>query len=83
MPKDVRGIVATEINDAAMSERKDMATLATTLRGDSSKKGLAFNGVDTSAFRDALRSAGFYREWRAKYGEALWMMLERTTGKMT
>lgn len=83
LPEDLRKIIAIAINDAAMAERKDMATLATSLRGDLSKKGLIFNEPDVAAFREALRTAGFYNEWRAKYGEELWTTLERTTGKLT
>ncbi len=41
---------------------------------------MAFNDVDTAPFRDALKRAGFYAEWRGKYGEDAWKVLEAAGG---
>ena len=45
-------------------------------------KGMAFNQPDAAAFRDQLRKAGFYSEWKAKYGDEAWALLERSAGKL-
>ena len=45
-------------------------------------KGLAFNYPDTKSFRDALSKAGFYKEWRAKFGEEAMAKLEKYSGKL-
>ena len=63
-----------------MDERADLATLNTSLRKDLEAKGMAFNDVDKAAFRERLRQAGFYKEWRERYGEANWKLLEKSTG---
>ena len=43
---------------------------------------MAFNQPDGAAFRDQLRKAGFYAEWKGKYGEDAWAILERSVGKL-
>ena len=32
---------------------------------------------DLAPFREKLRSAGFYSEWKGKYGEEAWAILEK------
>jgi hypothetical protein len=34
-------------------------------------------------FRDKLRSAGFYAEWKGKYGDQAWDLLEKAVGKLS
>ena len=46
-------------------------------------KGLVFNRPDPAPFRDKLRSAGFYTEWKAKYGDEAWALLEKSVGKLS
>ena len=46
-------------------------------------KGLAFNQPDVAPFREKLRSAGFYAEWKGKYGDQAWELLEKSVGKLS
>jgi tripartite ATP-independent transporter DctP family solute receptor len=82
LPEDVRGIVAKNINTAGLKEREDVAELNATLQKSLAAKGLVFNQPDPAPFRDKLRAAGFYSEWRAKYGDEAWGILEKSTGKL-
>jgi len=82
LPPDIQDVVAKHINAAALSERADIAALTTGLRGDLSEKGLKFNNVDAAGFRDKLKSAGFYSDWKAKYGETAWGTLEASVGSL-
>ncbi len=82
LPADIQAVVAKHINAAAVAERADVAALTTTLQADLTAKGMAFNDVDTAAFRDKLKSAGFYKEWKGKYGDAAWAMLESSVGTL-
>ncbi|MDB5549762.1 MAG: dicarboxylate transporter, DctP subunit [Tardiphaga sp.] len=82
IPADVRDIVAKNINAAAMKERGDTAALNATVRQDLSAKGLVFNQPEVTPFREKLRSAGFYSEWKGKYGEQAWALLEKSVGKL-
>src|SRR6202171_1282210 len=83
IPEDVRTIVARNINAAAVKERGDTAKLNANLRGELEGKGLAFNQPDVTPFREKLRSAGFYSEWKAKYGDQAWALLEKSVGKLS
>ena len=82
LPEDVRGIVARHINAAGLKERDDVAKLNATLQQDLAAKGLAFNRPDPAPFRDKLRAAGFYTEWKGKYGDEAWSLLEKSAGKL-
>jgi TRAP-type transport system periplasmic protein len=82
LPDDVRGIVAKNINAAGLKERDDVAKLNANLQQDLAVKGLVFNKPDPAPFRDKLRSAGFYTEWKAKYGDEAWGLLEKSVGKL-
>ena len=82
LPADLQAIVAKNINAAGMKERADVAELNAGLQKELAGKGMAFNQPDPAAFRDQLRKAGFYGEWKGKYGDEAWALLERTTGKL-
>src|ERR1700750_1636829 len=83
IPEDVRTIVAKNINAAAVKEREDTAKLNANLRGELESKGLVFNQPDVAPFREKLRSAGFYSEWKGKYGDQDWALLEKSVGKLS
>jgi TRAP-type transport system periplasmic protein len=83
LPEDVRAIVAKNINAAALNERVDTAKLNATVREELAGKGLVFNQPDVAPFREKLRSAGFYAEWKGKYGDAAWALLEKSVGKLS
>jgi len=83
IPEDVRAIVARNINAAAVKERVDTAKLNGNLRGELESKGLVFNQPEVAPFREKLRSAGFYAEWKGKYGEQAWEILEKSVGKLS
>ena len=83
LPADVQAVVAREYSAAAFAERADLAQLNISAQGDLEKQGLTFNDVDAAAFRDALKQAGFYKEWRAKYGEEAWHVLEESVGTVS
>lgn len=82
LPDDVRGIVAKHINAAGLKERDDVAKLNATLQQELAAKGLVFNRPDPAPFRDKLRAAGFYTEWKGKYGDEAWSLLEKSVGKL-
>lgn len=83
LPEDLRGIVSKEFDQAATDERADIAKLAVSLRSALSDKGIQFNEVDRSSFRNVLRGTSFYPDWRAKYGDEAWKLLEDSVGALT
>jgi tripartite ATP-independent transporter DctP family solute receptor len=80
MPEDAREIVARNINEAAVKEREDVAALNATLRGELEANGMEVNDADAASFREKLTEAGFYAEWKGKYGEEAWAILEKAVG---
>ena len=83
LPDDVRAVVAKNINAAGVKEREDVAKLNAGLQQELTGKGLTFNQPDTAPFREKLRSAGFYAEWKGKYGDQAWALLEKSVGKLS
>ncbi|WP_398482329.1 TRAP transporter substrate-binding protein [Tardiphaga sp.] len=82
LPANLREIVAKNINAAAVKEREDTAKLNATVREELLAKGLIFNQPTVEPFRNKLRSAGFYAEWKGKYGDQAWSLLEKSVGKL-
>jgi tripartite ATP-independent transporter DctP family solute receptor len=83
LPPDIRTIVEKNVNEAALKARADTEKLNATVREDLTAKGLVFNQPDLAAFRDKLRGAGFYSEWKTKYGDEAWSILEKSVGKLS
>jgi tripartite ATP-independent transporter DctP family solute receptor len=83
LPPEVRSVVEKNVNAAALNARADTEKLNASVREDLAAKGLMFNQPDLAPFRDKLRSAGFYSEWKGKYGEEGWSILEKSVGKLS
>ena len=64
----LREIAAKHLNAAAIAQRADMELLNATLQKDLAAKGMVFNTPAPEPFRQKLRSAGFYSEWKSKFG---------------
>ena len=82
LPPESQEIVAREVNRSALEQRADIAALNQVLRGKLATGGLAFNDIDPAPFRDTLSKAGFYKEWRGKYGDEAWAILESQVGSL-
>ncbi len=80
LPKDVQAAIQTHFNAAAVLQREDIAKANATVEKALIDKGMQVSTVDTAAFRTKLQSAGFYKEWRGKFGEDAWKLIEKVTG---
>jgi tripartite ATP-independent transporter DctP family solute receptor len=83
LPDDLRTMVAWHLNQAAIDQRADLAGLNTSLRTKLAANGMQFNDVDKDQFRARLRQAGFYTEWRDRYGAESWSLLEKYAGNLS
>ncbi|MCA0245450.1 MAG: TRAP transporter substrate-binding protein [Proteobacteria bacterium] len=83
LPENLRTVVAKHVNAAGLKEREDVAQLNAGLQKELTDKGMVINQPKAEAFRDKLRSAGFYAEWKGKYGDEAWSVLEKYTGKLS
>ena len=82
LPNDLRAIVAKNINAAGIKERADVAALNASVQKELSEKGLIFNQPKSDSFRDKMKKAGFYSDWKTKFGDEAWAVLEHATGKL-
>ncbi len=82
LPADVRDIAARNLDAAAMEQRAMLAEQAKSVRSKLEGFGMVFNTPDANAFRDVLKQRGFYTEWKAKFGDDAWSLLEKYTGRL-
>jgi len=83
LPEDLRRTVSQEFDRSGTDQRADVAKLSLSLRESLAAKGISFVDVDRARFREALGRTSFYRDWKAKYGDAAWAHLEDVSGKLT
>ena len=83
LPKEMQEIVTRNINRAALEEREDVRQLNQSMQGELTRRGMVFNPTDTEKFRATLRSAGFYADWKQKYGPQAWAALEKQVGSLS
>ncbi|MDR3438383.1 TRAP transporter substrate-binding protein [Telmatospirillum sp.] len=82
LPEDIQTLVARAINEAGVQQRQDIAKLNDTVQGDLQGLGMVFNKPDPQPFREALRKAGFYAQWKEKFGADAWGLLEKYVGQL-
>jgi tripartite ATP-independent transporter DctP family solute receptor len=83
LPANLREIVEAEFNASALAERDDLAKMSNTVADTLKGKGLQFVETDAVAFRGALKKAGFYEEWKGKFGAEAWGVLEKAVGSLS
>ena len=80
LPAGIARIVMAQFNDAALLQRADVAALNGGMQSRLEAAGMVFNPVDPEPFRRVLQDIGFYKDWRARYGEAAWKVLDDAVG---
>jgi len=83
LPPDIQQIVQREYNRSAEDERADLAKLDVSVGADLKEKGLEVVEVEKEPFREALKKAGFYADWKKKFGEQAWSSLESNVGALS
>jgi tripartite ATP-independent transporter DctP family solute receptor len=82
LPADLQAIVRKNFNECGRLQNDDVMKLNDGVKGELVAKGMVINDCTPDSFRDQLRAAGFYSEWRAKMGDEAWTLLERYVGKI-
>lgn len=82
LPADLKEIVQRELARSGQEERADVVRLSDTLRKTLTDKGMTIHDVDRAKFRDALKTTSYYKDWKAKFGDEAWHVLETTTGSL-
>jgi tripartite ATP-independent transporter DctP family solute receptor len=81
LPDDLKVIIERAFNESGLQQREDVARLNATLESDLAAKGMVINKTEPDSFRDQLQKSGFYKEWKAKFGDETWALLEESAGK--
>ena len=82
LPADLRTIVSNAINDAGLKQREDIKTFNATVQADLQRNGMKFTTPSPDSFRAKLRDSGFYGEWKGRFGDEAWALLEGAVGKL-
>lgn len=82
LPDNLKNIISSSLNDAALGQRADMAKEAADARSVLEKAGVVFNTVDQDSFRTALRKSGYYEEARKQVSADGWKALEAAVGRL-
>lgn len=82
LPSDLQTLVQREFSKSADDERADIAALSQSLRADLAAKGFTFIDVDKSTFRAVLAKSSFYKDWRGRFGEEAWTILQSNVGEL-
>lgn len=83
LPPRLRDIVEGEFDRSCQDERDDLVRLSPNLRGDLVDLGMEINPVDTASFQRVLQQSGFYAEWKGKFGDTAWRLLEASAGDLS
>ncbi|MCO5396735.1 TRAP transporter substrate-binding protein [Ralstonia soli] len=82
LPPEVQSVVRKHLNDAAVAERKDLAKLNVSSQEQLIAKGMHFTTPKTADFKEKLRAAGYYAQWKNKFPAAGWAQLESVVGQL-
>ena len=82
LPPDGQAIVARTFEAGAVAKRAETAKLNDSVADELTAKGMVINKPDLAPFRAALIKAGFYPEWKAKFGAEAWAVLEKYSGPL-
>jgi tripartite ATP-independent transporter DctP family solute receptor len=81
LPDNLKEIVERAFNEAGLQQRDDVRKLNETLEAELTSKGMTFNKSEPDSFRAQLQKASFYKEWKTKFGDEAWGLLEQSAGK--
>jgi tripartite ATP-independent transporter DctP family solute receptor len=82
LPDKLKEIVARNFNEQAMQQRLHVSHLVEAQIKELQSKGMSFSKPDISSFKAQLRNSGFYTNWKQKFGNEAWAMLEKYAGQL-
>ena len=83
LPDDIRTVISKNLDRSALDHRADVVRTEASLVQELSAKGMEVIEVDQKPFRATLETAGFYSEWKKRFGPELWSLLEQYTGSIS
>lgn len=83
LPDPLRQLAEARFNDMAVQERHALLDQDAGATADLKSHGMQVNATDADQFREVLKQAGYYQNWKRKYGAASWSLLEQYSGPLT
>jgi tripartite ATP-independent transporter DctP family solute receptor len=80
LPDDIQSIVTKNAALAARKQRTAVMAMNTSLVSTLKGKGMAVNEADRAGMKAQL--GGFYKRWKAEFGDTTWSLLENATTKL-
>lgn len=82
LPAEARDAITKHLGEAALREREDLVALNGGLVDKLTRAGITFNTPDKQPFRAMLQQAGFYADWKKRFGDEPWGLLEKYAGPL-
>ena len=82
LPPDVQQVMTKHFNAAGLKQRGDIAQANIALQTSLEAKGLVFNKTDAAGFQQALAKTTFYKDWKVKFGDEAWGLLQKYAGNL-
>ncbi|GJD48262.1 Sialic acid-binding periplasmic protein SiaP [Methylobacterium crusticola] len=82
LPADARALIGRHLDAAVDTQRRTFAQMDADGEALLRAKGLIINTPDREPFRAALVRAGYYAEWKGRFGAEAWQALESYTGPL-
>ena len=83
LPSQLRDLVERHFSASALQARIDKRRDDSITLGQLRKMGFTYNEASHAAFRDGVRKAGLYTQWKTSFGDESWTVLEKTVGTLT
>jgi tripartite ATP-independent transporter DctP family solute receptor len=77
VPPDIQKVLQKHFNAAAHKQRDDIIQANAEVQKNLETKGLTFNTTDAEVFQAALAKTSFYKDWKAKFGNEAWGLLQK------
>ena len=82
LPKNLQDLIDREFGTASGQASSAMAADEDGIETKLRAQGLVFNRPVLEPFRQVVRNAGLYAQWRDQYGSEAWKILTKTTGEL-
>jgi TRAP-type transport system periplasmic protein len=82
LPADVQAVTERNLTKFALQQRVATAERNASLADQLARRGMKVAPAETGSFRVRLQTSGFYRRWKAAFGQTAWDLLEAHSGKL-
>ena len=82
LTQDARALIGHHFDAAVERQRQAFVQMNAQAEVRLRAKGLVVSNPDRAPFRAALERAGYYAEWKGRFGAEAWSALERYTGPL-